>query len=67
VAEVALAIGRLGGHLNRAQDGLPGWQSLWQGMKKLDLQQFPASGKQSYYSSSCNLVGAIVFADFLVS
>lgn len=37
VAEVALAIGRLGGHLNRAQDGLPGWQSLWQGMKKLDL------------------------------
>ena len=37
VAEVALAIGRLGGHLNRAQDGLPGWQSLWQGLKKLDL------------------------------
>lgn len=37
VAEVALAIGRLGGHLNRRHDGLPGWQTLWRGMKKLDL------------------------------
>lgn len=37
VEEVALAIGRLGGHLNRRRDGLPGWQTLWQGMKKLDL------------------------------
>jgi hypothetical protein len=37
VDEVALAIGRLGGHLNRRRDGLPGWQTLWQGMKKLDL------------------------------
>lgn len=37
VAEVALAIGRLGGHLNRRRDGMPGWQTLWRGMKKLDL------------------------------
>jgi Transposase DNA-binding/Transposase Tn5 dimerisation domain len=37
VREVALAIGRLGGHLNRHQDGLPGWQTLWLGMKKLAL------------------------------
>jgi len=37
VREVALAIGRLGGHLNRRQDGLPGWQALWLGMKKLAL------------------------------
>jgi hypothetical protein len=37
VREVALAIGRLGGHLNRRQDGLPGWQTLWLGMKKLAL------------------------------
>lgn len=36
-AEVALAIGRLGGHLNRTQDGLPGWHSRWLGMRKLDL------------------------------
>jgi hypothetical protein len=37
VRDVGLAIGRLGGHLNRKRDGLPGWQTLWQGMKKLVL------------------------------
>ncbi|MFN0119618.1 MAG: IS4 family transposase [Blastocatellia bacterium] len=31
VREVALAIGRLGGHLNRRRDGLPGWITLWRG------------------------------------
>ena len=31
VKEVALAIGRLGGHL----DGRPGWQTLWRGMMRL--------------------------------
>jgi hypothetical protein len=35
VREVALAIGRMGGHLNRQGDGLPGWQTLWRGMEKL--------------------------------
>lgn len=35
VREVALAIGRLGGHLNRTSDGLPGWQTLWHGMNTL--------------------------------
>lgn len=35
VEEVALAIGRLGGHMNRKSDGLPGWLTLWRGMKKL--------------------------------
>jgi len=35
VREVALAIGRLGGHLNRTGDGLPGWQTLWHGMNTL--------------------------------
>ena len=35
VREVALAIGRLGGHLNRTRDGLPGWQTLWHGMHTL--------------------------------
>jgi hypothetical protein len=29
VAEVALAVGRLGGRLNRKSDGLPGWITLW--------------------------------------
>ena len=35
VKEVALAIGRLGGHLNRKGDGMPGWQTLWRGMIRL--------------------------------
>ena len=35
VREVALAIGRLGGHLNRTRDGWPGWQTLWHGMNTL--------------------------------
>jgi hypothetical protein len=30
-------VGRLGGHLNRKSDGLPGWQTLWHGMTKLGL------------------------------
>jgi len=35
VRDVALAIGRLGGHLNRQRDGLPGWITLWRGMRRL--------------------------------
>jgi Transposase DNA-binding/Transposase Tn5 dimerisation domain len=35
VKEVVLAVGRLGGHLNRKGDGLPGWQTLWHGMTRL--------------------------------
>jgi hypothetical protein len=31
VRDVALAMGRLGGHLNRKRDGLPGWITLWRG------------------------------------
>jgi len=37
VAEVLLAIGRLGGHMNRVGDGMPGWITLWRGMTKLRL------------------------------
>jgi hypothetical protein len=33
--EVALAIGRLGGHLNRKSDGQPGWITLWRGWQVL--------------------------------
>lgn len=32
---VALAVGRLGGHLNRKSDGMPGLLTLWKGMTKL--------------------------------
>jgi Transposase DNA-binding len=35
VREYVLALGRLGGHLNRKGDGLPGWQTLWRGAMKL--------------------------------
>jgi hypothetical protein len=37
VREVALAIGRLGGPLNRPSDGLPGGQTLWHGMHTLPV------------------------------
>jgi len=36
VGEVALALGRLGGHMNRKSDGLPGWLTLLRGMTKLN-------------------------------
>ena len=35
VREYTLALGRLGGHLNRKCDGLPGWITLWRGAMKL--------------------------------
>ncbi len=37
VKDVVLAIGRLGGHMNRRRDGMPGWITLWRGMKVLRL------------------------------
>jgi hypothetical protein len=35
VRDVAMALGRLGGHMNRPSDGLPGWQTLWRGLTHL--------------------------------
>lgn len=35
VRDVALALGKLGGHLNRKGDGLPGWLTLWRGYLQL--------------------------------
>jgi hypothetical protein len=32
---VIKALGRLGGHLGRRRDGLPGWQALWCGWLRL--------------------------------
>jgi hypothetical protein len=40
VADVALAIGRLGGHMNRKADGMPGLITLWRGI--LELQAMVA-------------------------
>ncbi len=33
--DVALAIGRLGGHMNRKSDGMAGLLTLWRGWKRL--------------------------------
>jgi hypothetical protein len=35
IMEFYMALGRLGGHMNRKSDGLPGWQTLWRGWMKL--------------------------------
>ena len=35
VQDFTLALGRLGGHLNRKRDGLPGWITLWRGWERL--------------------------------
>jgi hypothetical protein len=37
VKDVLLAVGRLGGHMNRRRDGMPGWITLWRGMNELRL------------------------------
>ena len=36
VRDVMMALGKLGGHLGRKCDGMPGWQTLWQGWLMLD-------------------------------
>ena len=36
VKDVVLAVARLGGHMNRKRDGLPGWQTIWAGLSLLD-------------------------------
>jgi len=35
--EFAMALGKLGGHLNRKGDGPPGWLTLWRGWQELCL------------------------------
>ena len=40
VRDVLLAVGRLGGRMNRKADRMPGWLTLWRGMNRLrDLTQ----------------------------
>jgi hypothetical protein len=48
VRESVLALGRLGGHLNRKGDGLPGWQTLWRGAMKLHaMKEYELSRRRS--------------------
>jgi hypothetical protein len=35
VRDAVLALGKLGGHLNRKSDGMPGWITLWRGWLQL--------------------------------
>jgi hypothetical protein len=35
VREFVMALGRLGGHMNRKCDGMPGWLTMWRGLRKL--------------------------------
>lgn len=35
VREYILAVARLGGHLNRKGDGMPGWLTIWRGVARL--------------------------------
>lgn len=42
VREIALALGRLGGHLGRKGDGLPGWITLWRGLQRLQAMALGA-------------------------
>jgi len=43
IQDVALAIGRLGGHMNRKADGMPGMITLWRGM--IELQTLVAGAE----------------------
>ena len=37
IRQAVLWIGRLGGHLNRKRDGMPGVRTLWRGLQALSL------------------------------
>ncbi len=37
LGQAVLWIGRLGGHLNRTRDGMPGVRTLWRGLRDLTL------------------------------
>jgi hypothetical protein len=56
VACVVLALGRLGGHMNRRRDGMPGWITLWRGMKTLrQLVKGAELGKRRNKNNSSNV------------
>ena len=56
VTDVLLALGRLGGHMNRRRDGMPGWITLWRGMKVLRLVVRGAKLEREN-QCTCTLVG----------
>jgi hypothetical protein len=46
IREFYLALGRLGGHMNRRSDGMPGWLTLWRGWTKLELMVAGAAAER---------------------
>ena len=52
IAEAIRAIGRLGGHLGRKGDGLPGAKTLWRGLRRLHdkILGYQMAQKQSNHS-----------------
>lgn len=51
IHEFCLGLARLGGHLNRKGDGLPGWLTLWRGWHKMQLMLIGA--RTSKYKPKC--------------
>ena len=46
IREFYMALGRLGGHMNRRSDGMPGWLTLWRGWMKLELMVAGAAAQR---------------------
>src|SRR5262245_53366866 len=47
VREFTLALARLGGHLGRKCDGMPGWLTLWRGWERLNTMLDYESSRRS--------------------
>jgi hypothetical protein len=48
VRDYILALARLGGHLNRKSDGMPGWITIWRGAMKLHAMVDYELSRRSY-------------------
>ena len=59
IGQAVLWIGRLGGHLNRKRDGMPGVRTLWRGLQALTLlvAGFRAGFRAALLSTSENKCG----------
>jgi hypothetical protein len=59
VREYVLALGRLGGHLNRKCDGLPGWLTLWRGAMQLNaMVEYERARQNAYARATASNSGA---------
>ena len=59
VREYVLALGRLGGHLNRKCDGLPGWLTLWRGAMQLNaMVEYEQARQNAHAGTTASSSGA---------